>query len=137
MSTFYGSDTSCLYDIGLTDVQVTDPRVLIGQRLVRRLITPRGALALIGDDPNFGWDTRQLVNAKLGPSAKSNAETQIRAEVLKDEQVASAVVKLGDAQGGAIVISIQIVTSQGPFALTVNIGALTVGALFSFQAANT
>ena len=132
MTTFYGSDTSCVSDVGLVDVQVTNPNVLIGQRIARRLTTPRGALAAVGDDPNFGWDVRQLVNAQLGPSSIAQAQHQISAECTKDEQVQSASVTIAQGAGGAVTITVLLTAATGPFTLTLNVNALTTSAVFSF-----
>ena len=134
MSTFYGSDTACLYDTGLVDVIVTDPKRLIGERLGRRLQTPRGALAAINDDPNFGFDVRQFTLGKFGPTQLAAAQSQVAAECLKDEQVASCTCVIALGQGGALSISLSVVTSAGPFVYTLNVTALTVDLLYSAQA---
>lgn len=126
MSVFYGSDTSCVSDIPLIDLQVTKPSILVGQRIARRLTTPRGALASINDDPDFGWDCRQYVNAKLAPSDIITAKAQISAEVLKDEQVESCTVEfVGPNSAGALTITVNGTLSNGPFSLTLNVGQLT------------
>jgi len=132
MAIFYGSDTSCVGDVGLVDVQVTDPRILVGQRIARRLTTPRGALAVINDDPAFGWDCKQYVNAKLRPTDITTAQSQIQKECLKDEQVQTASVVLTLSQG-ALTISVAMVSSAGPFILTLNVSDLTTDLVFTFQ----
>ena len=132
MSIFYGSDSNCLTDVGLFDLQITDPLLLIGQRVARRLTTPRGALATINDDPNFGWDVRQYTLGRLAPSQVSQAQQQIAAEVLKDEQVQSANVVISFVNGGALTIKIDMVASTGPFTLTLNVNQLTTTAVFTF-----
>lgn len=129
----YGRDTSCLTDVGLVDVQITNPVQLIGQRLARRLQTPRGALAAINDDPNFGWDVRQYINGKISPATIAAAQTQIQAECLKDEQLSACAVTIEYVRStGLMTIQIGAVTSQGPFTLTLTVDELTVGAVFSF-----
>lgn len=134
MATNYGSDSYCLTDIQRISTLVTDPRVVIGQRVARRLQTPRGALALINGDPNFGYDVRQLVNAKLTPQFKVTVGNAIRDEVEKDQEVLRAAVSVDDTSGGnGIVISIDIQSSDGPFSLVLNVRDLTVEALISFQ----
>lgn len=132
MATFYGSDSYCLTDVGLIDLQVTNPVQLIGQRIARRLQTPRGALAAISDDPNFGWDVRQYINAKMGPSDIAIAQAQISGECLKDEQVQSAVVSM-TLSGGSMTLDIKLVSSVGPFTLTLNVDQLTVALVFNFS----
>ena len=129
MATFYGSDSYCLTDVQLIDLQVTDPAQLIGQRIARRLQTPYGALAAIGDDPDFGFDVRQLVNGKIRPADLGQVQALIRAEVLKDEQIESATVNVVGANG-EITISIAAVIAAGPFSLTMNVNALTTDVVF-------
>lgn len=134
MATNYGSDSYCLTDIQRISTLVTDPRVVIGQRVARRLQTPRGALALINGDPNFGYDVRQLVNAKLTPNFKVNAQKSIRDEVEKDQEVLSASVTVASADAGSgVAITILIQPSDGPFSLVMNVRDLTVEVLISFQ----
>lgn len=132
MATFFGSDTSCISDLPLINVQITDPRILIAQRLARRLTTARGALASINDDPSFGWDVRQYINAKLSPSTRGIAEQQITSECLKDEQVQSVIVQVVQS-GDHISVSVSAVSAVGPFALTLNVSELTVDLVFSPQ----
>lgn len=134
MATNYGSDSYCLTDIQRISTLVTDPRVVIGQRVARRLQTPRGALALINGDPNFGYDVRQLVNAKLTPSFKVTAQKAIRDEVEKDQEILSAAVRVESAEAGnGIAITVDIQSSDGPFSLVLNVRDLSVEALISFQ----
>lgn len=131
MSVFYGSDTACLTDLTLIDRQVTDPKTLIAQRLARRLQTPRGALANIGDDPNFGWDVRQYLNGKFTTSTTITAQEQIQSECLKDEQVATAKAAV-TLVNGTMTIALSIVSSAGPFTLTMNVNQLTTALVFNF-----
>lgn len=130
MATFYGSDTTCVSGLPLIDLQITDPAILIGQRLDRRLQTPRGALALIGDDANGGLDLRQYINGKVGPNQLAAMESDIKAECEKDEEVQSVGVSVSFAAG---VLSVFIVgiASSGPFSLTLNVTDLTVDAVFN------
>jgi hypothetical protein len=132
MSIFYGSDTTCLTDLPLIDTQIDDPVQLIGQRIARRLQVPRGALGLISDDPTFGYDVRQLVNARLAPGDIANAQQTIKDECLKDQQVEDCSVKITANTAGAVTIAVNLVASSGPFVLTLNVTALTVEAVFSF-----
>lgn len=131
MATFFGSDTTCVSDVPLIDLQITDPRVLIGQRVARRLQTPRGGLASIGDNPDGGWDCRQYVNMKLAPGDIATAQGQIQNECLKDEAVQSAVVTMIQA-GSVLTITIRLLSAVGPLTLTMNVQQLTVEAIFSF-----
>lgn len=134
MATFYGSDSACTTDLPLISTTVTDPKQLIGQRTVRRLTTPRGALGLINDDPNFGFDVRQYVNAKLSPDQIAAAQSNIQDEVTKDEQVQSADVSFTIGAAGAVTIEIAMQTLAGPFSMTLTVNELTTQALFDFGA---
>lgn len=131
MATFYGSDTDCVTDIPLIDQQVTDPRVLIGQRLARMLQITPGALGVIGDDPTRGYDVRQLINAKLSPSTIVTAQGRIQAECLKDEQVASCKATITQS-GGVLSIDLDLDTAAGTFTLTMDVAQLTTDLVFNF-----
>lgn len=132
MSTFYGSDTACVSDVGLIDLQVTSPALIIGQRLARLLQTPRGALALVSepDGANRGWDIRQYALGRLSPSTTQVAQQQITNECLKDEEVQSVSVVVGPVSNGTLPISVSFVAASGPFQFTLNVTALTVTAVF-------
>lgn len=130
MATNYGQDSSCVSDVGLFDLQITDPFILIGQRIIRRLTTPRGGLAAIGDDPGFGWDVRQLINAQLSPSSIVSYQAQIAAECMKDEEINAAAVTISGT-GGNISVSIQLTSSAGPFTLTLPVQNLTAAQIFA------
>lgn len=132
MATFYGSDSYCLDDIQRISTQVTDPRVLIGQRIARMLQTPTGALAIINGDPEWGWDVRQLALGKLTPESIANAQAKIKAKCLLDEQVLGCAVRVAPSRND-LVISIELVAADGPFLLTLNVDQLTVSALLTFQ----
>jgi hypothetical protein len=131
MAIFYGSDSYCLDDVLLIDTQVTDPRVLIGQRLIRRLTTPPGALALINDVAD-GFDVRQFINAKISPGTIAIAQAQIADECLKDQQVQTADVEMTLAKNGNLSINIGGLTAAGPFSLTMNVSQLTTEVVFNF-----
>ena len=60
MATFYGTATDCTTDVPLVSVTVTDPRKVIGQRLIRRLTTPRGGLGVVGGESAAFPEARQL-----------------------------------------------------------------------------
>ncbi len=133
VSSFVGSDTSCVTDLSRIDLQITDPGILVGQRIARRLQTPRGALALIGGNPNFGLDVRQYVLAKQSPAQRQRIEGDVLAEVLKDQQVQSAVVRCTSA-GDYTSISVAFVIAEGPYLMTMNVDDLTTQLVFSFSA---
>lgn len=129
--TLYGSDTNCVTDVPLIDTQVTSAALVVGQRLARILQTPRGALGVIGDDHDRGWDVRQYVNARLSPSTIATAQQQITNECLKDEQVQSVDVTMTESNG-TLTIGIVFVVADAPYSMTLNVSQLTVGAVFNF-----
>lgn len=132
-STFYGTDSYCVSDLQKVSQQVTDPVQIIAQRVARRLQTPRGALALIGGDPNFGYDVRLLVLAKQTPGWMTASQSLIQAEVQKDDEVLSCAVQVQPMTGSGVSITVNCVASDGPFSLVLTVDALTVAVAFSFQ----
>ena len=129
---FLGSDTSCITDLSRIDKVITNPVEVIGQRVLRRWQTQRGALASINDDPDFGWDITQYVNAKLSPAGKSQAETQLESEAKKDEQVETCHVSLTHSINGTLTVKASFTTTAGPFQLTLDVRDLTIESVFSF-----
>lgn len=132
MSTFYGSDTSCVTDVGLIDQQVSSPALVIGQRIARLWQSPRGALGLI--DPaaaDRGVDVKQYVLQKMAPADIAVAQQQLANEALKDEEVSAITVTI-TVSNGTLTITAQIVASTGPFTLVGNINQF-IGASFFVQ----
>lgn len=126
---FFGVDTYDLTDLTLTDTQVTG-KVLIALRAARRLQTPYGALALINDDPDFGYDVLQLLNQKNTRENVLLAGSQIEAELLKDEQIQNVVVNITSPAADSYLITIDIDSSAGPFKLTLPISLVSFKILF-------
>lgn len=124
----YGQDTYDLDDLPLIDTQVIGTQNL-GLRLARRLTTPYGALALINDDPDFGYDIYQLLNGKYDQQSISAAISDIENECLKEEEVQAADVSF-DILNNVITISITITPSTAqPFTLVLNIGDVSYNTL--------
>jgi len=88
----WGTDLWCVLDVteSLREVDPTRP-VAVGQRIARRLITPRGGLV---DDANYGLDLRGYVNRAVTPNSLLQLSAQVRAEALKDDAVIDATVEL-------------------------------------------
>lgn len=131
MATDYGYDTACVSDVGLVDVVITSPQRVIGERVARRLLTPRGGLAAV--DPaaaDFGIDVRQFLLGRLSPSSKSQLQQIISSECVKDEEVLNADVTVTFVNGGALTIAIRLTSAAGPFILTLNVTALTTELIF-------
>lgn len=96
----YGIDLYCVTDLA-EDLAEVDPRstVAIAQALVRRLITPRGALP---GDADYGFDLRGYLNRGVTLQELRTLTGQITAECRKDDRVSDVVVSasftLGTAQ---------------------------------------
>jgi hypothetical protein len=132
MATNYGTDTFWLNDAPLISVPTSDPFLVVGQRIVRRLTTPRGGLSVFGGDPDFGWDIRQYVLGRVSPAKLGQAEAQVAAEVAKDEAVESATAKFVYTSNGNLTITVQALLAVGPLSLVLNVSALDVSAEFNF-----
>jgi hypothetical protein len=132
MATNYGYDTSCVSDVGLVDVVITSPQLVIGQRIARRLQTPRGGLASVDPEAaDFGLDVRQFTLGRMDAARKAQSQQLVQAECTKDEEVSDADVTLTVVNGGPMTIIIQLTSATGPFTLTLNVTALTVEAIFA------
>ncbi len=131
MSTSYGVATLGVTDIPLKSVSTSDPYLVVGQRVMRRLLTPRGALAAIGGDPNFGWDIRQYINGKLSGTSLAQAQQEITNECLKDEAVLSANVSFAYSFNGPLTITVALVGASGPFSLVLPVQNLTAAQIYA------
>lgn len=130
MATNYGSGTDgWISDMPLVWAQTVDPIRIVANRIARRLTTPRGALAYLSDDADFGWDVRQLINKKLRTSDILVAQGAIENEILKDEQVESATVAITPG-ASKVSVSISCDGATGPFTLTLVVGSLTTDLIF-------
>ena len=130
MSVNYGSATLGVSDVPLISLQTTDPFLVVGQRIARRLQTPHGGMAAIDASlANEGLDVRQYTLSRLAPSQIDQAQRQIAAECLKDEEVSGATVTMSFVNGGALTISIQLVAAPGPFTLVLNVSQVSYSAL--------
>lgn len=128
----YGVDTLWPNgDTPLIAIPTTDPFIVVGQRVRNRLSTPRGGLAIIGGDPNFGWDVRRYVLARVSGAKLAQAEQQVQAEVLKDEAVQSTVVRFVYS-ANVLTISVDCMLAVGPLQLVLTVTALTVTAVYNY-----
>lgn len=126
-TTGYGQDLSCVFDLDPTCAEVSG-NVLLAQALVRRLITERGQL--IGD-PEYGTDITQYLNDDVGPSDISAMAAAIRAELKKDQRVATVTVQIitPPLLTGTYTIIIGITGAAGPFSMTLAANDTTVDLL--------
>ena len=136
-----GSDLSGVSDLDPTMAEVSG-RLCLSQNLARRLITPRGTLI---DDPNYGYDLTQYLNADIGPSDIAQIQAGVEAEFLKDERVLDATIVaqfVGPTQVqaaltatianpqpvplGVLIITATVTDSTGPFTLVLSVSNVTV-----------
>jgi hypothetical protein len=116
-----GVDIDVLDDLPPTFRLVSGQRNL-GNAIARRLSTPSGALALIGGDPEYGFDLRDKMNANWTQAELAALGAQVEAECRKDERVEGATVTAAhDLRTSTLRIDIQLQSAAGPFALVVQV----------------
>lgn len=122
-----GSDVSCVEDLDGAFRSVSG-RLALAQAIARRLSTRNGDLALIGDDPDYGSDLRELVGEDVDDRAAFEIAARAEKEALKDERVrtASATVTLA---GTSHLLSLALSDADGPFRLTLAITDVSVSVL--------
>lgn len=123
----YDVDISCVDDLDPALTLVTDRRVLIAQRIARRLGTPRGGLIY---DEDYGYDLRGKLNAAMTNAEVLEMSANIRAECLKEEGVLTARVGFGYSSATQTMrVKIHVGTIFGAFPLTLNVSDVTVAIL--------
>lgn len=104
----YGRDLSCTSDLA-DDMAETDPDSPVGisEALVRRWTCPRGQNA---DDPDYGYDVRQLLNRGMTQAELLAQAGLMRGEGEKEETVDTCEVSLvSDSLGRTIRVSARVV----------------------------
>lgn len=96
-------------------------RTALGEALCRRLSTPRGGLFY---DFDYGFDLRSFLSAAQPPPGF--IESQVAAELLKDERVLDVEVGSVGFVAEALTLAITVTDGDGPFNLTVTADKLTV-----------
>lgn len=119
--TDYGHDLSCVEDLD-DEMTEIDGRMVLGQAIARRLITPRGGLI---DDPNYGTDVRGYLNDDVDNATIQRLASEIAAEAIKDEQVLSATATVS-VLAGVMTVAVAVVDAAGPFKLVLAIDAVDV-----------
>lgn len=122
-----GADVSCVSGLDPLFTLVTG-RTALGQAIARRLQTPRGTLAWIGDTADYGDDVRQHLGDDLTPRLASLIASRVEAEALADERVRAATATV-TLLAGALRVGLQLADAAGPFRLTLSIDAVTVAVL--------
>jgi hypothetical protein len=129
MAVDYGTDLDWSTDIPARFSYATGPRNL-GNALVRRLSTARGALAAV--DPaaaDYGLDVRALLFGSGTLQQLRQTELDIVQECQKDERVRACAAAISfNFTTGAAIINLTIYTDDtaAPFSFIVQVTALTV-----------
>lgn len=117
--TDFGSDISTFPDLDASFALRTGPHV-VGEAIARRLITPRGGLFY---DPQYGFDTRMLLNDAIPASRLATIASQVEAEALKDERVLACTASATfNAQAGTLAIKCLLTLASGPFSFVLTVG---------------
>lgn len=106
-------------------MDVVSGRLCLVQALARRIITPRGALI---DDPNYGYDITDFLDADVLPQTLSQVAGNIDAEFLKDQRVVASASTVIVAANKLIITS-SVQDSDGPFSLVLSVGDVTIDIL--------
>ena len=121
MPTDFGSDISTFPDLDPTFTLITGNRV-VAEAIARRWTTSAGTYL---PDPSYGWNATQLLNVELSPVAQSSAINALVSEALRDERVIACTVGISSDGSGNVLLTGSITTASGPFALVLQIGAVT------------
>lgn len=112
----FGSDLQCATDLDpmMRELAANDPR-LVAESDLRRLQTPRGGLL---DDPDYGYDVRELLRAPLTRAQLAAVPGRIRAELMKDDRHRSVDVDVKRTSSDELYLRIHAETDAGPFDMT-------------------
>lgn len=122
-----GRDVSCTDSI-LTGRFSTGAQ-LVAEAAYRRLTTPRGMLRGGEAEANYGLDLTELCGSTNVRSLQASLPGRIRSELTKDERIESVAVNVAVSQDGADTsfdITVECVTSAGPFTLQLLASDVTV-----------
>lgn len=123
---FYGTDVAVVNDLPLRRNLVSG-QANLSRALARRLSTPRGALAAIGGDPNYGYDVRLLLLEAVTPAKVAQWKSEIARECDKDERVQSCAADVQFANN-TLTITLSVTTDDdaAPYQAVLSVTALTV-----------
>lgn len=119
----YGEDTEATTDSTFARRQVSGQEAM-GQAMLRRLTTTRGALASLGQ-PDYGYNLRQFLKGPAPPISTLNGN--VENELLKDERIEDVTVETSyNALSETLTVKSTGFGAEGPFDLTLVIGDVTV-----------
>jgi phage baseplate assembly protein W len=122
MTTDFGSDFDCTDDLTAEMREVSGPMAL-AQNVYRRLSTPRG---MVIDAPDYGRDLRDYLHKGLTPTEQTSIPGEVRAEVLKEQRIENADVRVTSFADEAMTLAIRCESAEGPFSLTLDVTAAAV-----------
>jgi phage baseplate assembly protein W len=124
MASLYGYDISTFVDGDLDPAWVvqTDPRVVLGEAVARRLTTPPDTLP---DDPEYGFDVRQLLEADLDETDLAQARAQIALQAEADERVQVAAEVTVTLLNERLTVRVRLLSAASPFTLVLTADRLT------------
>ena len=118
-------DSSGVLDIDFTQTDPANAQQTIGQALLRRLVTPRGALIT---DPNYGFDVASICNRALTVDELRRLQRDVELECKKDDRVETALVKVVMPNSTSLTMTIEVTpaSSAQRFELVLAIAAGTL-----------
>lgn len=128
MATDYGSDVLALDD--LTDPeQIVSGDLAAAYELARRLVTPDGAYAEIGDTaPYDSLDLREYMGARINLYNRAEID-RLQAkcrQVLERDPYVQRVAVVATFAAGTLSVSVQGEGAEGPFAFVVGVNSVSV-----------
>jgi hypothetical protein len=124
--TDFGTDLLCLNDLDPRFATVSGVANL-KQALLHRLQTPRGTLFYDSPDGStYGIDLRDYLSSQQTPSLARQMQSDVQAEVMKDQRVQSCQVQVTTPTPGAYKVTIAGLASGGPFSMVLAVNNLTV-----------
>lgn len=106
--TGFGTDTWCSPDAGMVTGRFARGRALVSQAIARRLSTPRGSLLGGPEEEVYGFDLAGLIGTEATRPRIAALPGRIRAELLKDDRIVDAEVKVFAETEAAALVSLRI-----------------------------
>lgn len=127
ISRTYGVDWST-FTAGVPDLDPTFTGFggddLVVEAAARRLITPRGSLP---GAPDYGYDLRQHMQARLTPLKLAQIRSAIVSEVTKDERITRAECLAESINSGATMrVRLTVSTTTRSYALVLEVSSVSV-----------
>ena len=100
----------------------------MGEAIFRRITTPRGMLRGGEEEANYGEDLSGLVGSIRADLLVASLPGRLSAEIRKDQRIEDVTVTVTSARKGPSVevsVTIEAVTSEGPFSLVVAASSVT------------